>query len=199
MLKKRNLWLPLLCLATTALGQTRYVANVEESSIYWEGNMVLGGGHEGTVKLLSGVLILSEEGTATEGEFTLDMNTITSTDMGDEGGGLDDHLKNEDFFYVIIFPYANFSMTGWDGALVEGGTKTIGLQGNLTIKGTTHSINFPAQITHRADRLTATAELMIDRTLWGVNYKADNIFESAKDGIISNTIPLKLNLVFYAQ
>jgi len=199
MLKKRNLWLPLLCLTTVTLGQTRYVASVAESTIHWEGSMVLGGGHEGTVDLLSGVLLVSEEGVATAGEFTLDMNTIASTDMGDEGGGLDDHLKNEDFFYVIIFPYANFSITAWEGSLEENASQTVKLSGNLTVKGVTHPIEFPAQVSTQEGQLTASAELVIDRTRWGITYQQDNIFDTAKDGIISNSIPLKLNLVFYAQ
>ncbi|MEL6534058.1 MAG: YceI family protein [Bacteroidota bacterium] len=199
MLKKRNLWLPLLCLATTAWGQTRYVADTEASTIYWEGNMVLGGGHEGTVKLLSGVLLVSPEGLASEGEFTIDMRTITSTDMGEDGGGLDNHLKDEDFFYVIIFPYANFSMTSWGGKLKENSSETILLRGNLTVRGQTHPIEFPVVLTHSQEQLTATAELELDRTQYGITYKADNIFDSVKDGIIENTIPLKLNLVFHAQ
>lgn len=198
MFRKKILWLVLVFGTNTLLAQSRFVADVDTSNIFWEGTNIGGGGHDGFIKLLSGVLILNDKGLVTDGEFTIDMNTLKSTDVNG-GTGLDDHLKNEDFFHVWLHPYATFSITGWEGSLQAGKDSRALLTGNLTIKGISQVISFPAEITWQSGAMRAQSEFTIDRTRWGINYQSGSVFSALKDNIIRDEIALKLDLTLHAK
>ena len=68
--------------------------------------------------------------------------------------------------------------------------------GQLTIRGITHSINFPAIIKNENGVIKADAKIAIDRTKWGVNFQSKSICASLKDGIIADEVIIILRLVF---
>lgn len=82
---------------------------------------------------------------------------------------LTQHLKAEDFLDVGRFPHATFASTEVkEGAATEGATHTV--TGDLTIRGQTKRVTFPAAVQVGADRVTATSEFVIDRQDFGVTY-----------------------------
>ena len=105
---------------------------------------------------------------------------------------LDKHLKNDDFFGVEKFPTANFVIKK-----VEGNGADVKITGDLTIKGKTNSVSFPAKVTWNADKtVSAVAEkVVIDRTKYGIEYKSKSIFSSIGDNFIYDEFILNVKLV----
>jgi len=69
--------------------------------------------------------------------------------------------------------------------------------GDLTIRGITHEISFPAQITMDDQMIHAkTEEIVLDRTLWEVNYKSKSVFAELKDSFIKDEMIIKLDIHF---
>ncbi len=166
--------------------------NTEKSSIQWTGKKVLGQ-HTGKVKIQSGTLS-TNKGVLTGGEFTIDMTSITCEDLtdADYNKKLIGHLNSTDFFNVKEFPAANLKITK-----VLKSTKTpntYNLTGDLTIKGITNSITFPATFKAAGKGFTGNATFTIDRTLWDIKYRSTNFFEGLGDKAINNEIEFKVNL-----
>ena len=157
-----------------------------QSSLIWKGTKVTGF-HEGTVDIKSGSLLVDNEAIS-GGNFVLDMNTISSTDLeGEYKGNLDGHLKNEDFFNVTEFPEATFQITQ---VTAGSSANNVVIAGNLTIKGISKNVTFDADV----EELTETtvkvkADFNITRAEWGVNYSGK------QDDLISKEINFKVNLV----
>ena len=75
----------------------------ENSKVVWKGYKVTGS-HQGVIAIKSGQLTFNE-GRLTGGDFTIDMSTISNTDLeGEYKGKLEGHLKSDDFFGVEKFP-----------------------------------------------------------------------------------------------
>ncbi len=170
--------------------------NTSTSEIGWTGRKVLiNDAHNGNMKLKSGEVMLTNN-QITGGQFEIDMTSINNLDM--EGkpkkADLEGHLKSPDFFDVQKFPTAQFKIstvkpvTGVAGATHE-------ITGDLTLKGVTKPVTFPAQITMKDGMAEAVATLKIDRTVWGVKYASDKFFKNLGDKVIANEIDLNLKLV----
>ena len=167
-----------------------YTVDVAKSSISWEGKKFTGS-HTGTVNLTSGTLGFNGKKLA-EGGFVANMSTIKTMDGDKPNANLDKHLKSEDFFGVEKFPAANFVIK----KIVANGNNT-NVTGDLTIKGITNSITFPAVITWNADKtVTATAEkIVIDRTKYNIQYKSKSIFSDIGDNFIYDDFTFSVKLV----
>jgi polyisoprenoid-binding protein YceI len=76
------------------------------------------------------------------------------------------HLLSSDFFDAEHFPTATFESTRIDA----GGRATHTVTGNLTLRGHTHSLTFPADIRVEPHRVHARAEFTIDRRAFGIVY-----------------------------
>nr|MBA2320231.1 YceI family protein [Deltaproteobacteria bacterium] len=89
---------------------------------------------------------------------------------------LTEHLKKEDFFYVEKFPNASFASSAITSG-AEGGTHTVA--GDLTIRGQTKRVTFPATFTVTDPEVTAKAEFVINRQDFGITYpgKADDLVQ----------------------
>tara|TARA_Y100000766_G_scaffold124809_1_gene107250 strand:+ start:25014 stop:25610 length:597 start_codon:yes stop_codon:yes gene_type:complete len=160
---------------------------IKESKIIWEGSKVTGS-HEGTVNLESGFLNFKNEGLI-GGEFVLDMTSIVCTDLSGKGkASLENHLKNADFFDVNNYPTAELIILGAERISKEEYT----IKAEITIKEITQKIAFNAKI----DRKMARANLVIDRTLFGIIYKSGNFFKELADKAIYDEFKMKIELVF---
>ena len=95
--------------------------------------------------------------------FEADMTSLQS-----DKERLTKHLKDEDFFDVAHHPKATFAST----QIVEGGEgdATHTVTGNLTIRGNTKRVSFPAQVAVTAGEVKASTEFVIDRQDFGVTY-----------------------------
>ncbi len=164
-----------------------YTVDVTKSTITWEGKK-FAGSHNGTVGLTSGTLAFNGKKLA-EGGFIANMTTIKDAD---KNAGLEKHLKADDFFGVDKFPAANFVIKK-----VTGNGANVNVTGDLTIKGITNSITFPATIAWNADNtVTATADkITIDRTKFGVQYKSKSVFSNIGDNFIYDEFTLAVKLI----
>ncbi|MFA7446043.1 MAG: YceI family protein [Flavobacteriaceae bacterium] len=179
--------------ATESAEAVKFTVDTATSVIEWKGSKVVSGAHNGTLKLASGE-VSAKDGALEAGSFTMDMNTIEVLDLAgdpEKKGWLEGHLKGSEeekadhFFNVSQFPEAKFEITS-----VTGGT----IEGNLTLKGITKNVKFPATVTVSDSEVTIASETFtINRTEWNVNYGSGNVFKDlAADNVISDDIELKV-------
>lgn len=163
-----------------------YTLNPSQSTLKWTGRKKIGKTEEGTVLIAEGEITV-EDGKITGGKFTIDMNSISSTNLkGAMKEKLEGHLKSDDFFSVEEFPKANFEITK-----VEDGSVT----GNLTVKEITNAVSFPADIEISEDEITAKAQFEIDRSKWNVRYGSGSFFDNLGDDLILDEVGIELELI----
>jgi polyisoprenoid-binding protein YceI len=169
-----------------------YKVDVQKSTIAWTGKKVMGQ-HSGELKLSSGTIVTTGS-VPTKGGFVIDMTSLSNTDLPDaeSKGKLLGHLKSEDFFGVEKYPSAQFVAT----KITAAGAGKVNVSGNLTIKGITNPISFPATYTVAGNTLTATAQnVKVDRTKYSIKYGSKSFFESIGDKAIDDEFILNISLV----
>jgi len=169
---------------------------MDSGTLNWTGSKALGSSHQGTINVSKGTLGLTTDGKITTGNFTIDMTSITNTDLavGQGKEKLEGHLKAGDFFDVAKFPTGSFTILKVEPVK---GTPSIthNVTGNLTLKGVKKSITIPANIAMVGGKITAvTSSFTIDRTAWGIQYGSGSFADLAKDKIINDDIALVLQL-----
>jgi len=164
-----------------------YKVDASKSSITWVGKK-LTGSHNGTIDLQSGSLSFNGKKLA-GGNFVIDMTTIKDAD---KSANLEKHLKADDFFGTDKFASSTFTIKK-----VAGNGNTVNVTGDLTIKGITNSITFPATLVWNADgSVTASADkVSVDRTKYGIKYKSKSIFPEIGDKMINDEFELAIKLV----
>lgn len=174
-----------------------------DSKVQWRGVKPTGE-HVGTVDITDGQVKVAD-GAVSSGGITIDLNSIVNHDLeGDMNARLVGHLKSEDFFYTEQYPTAQFdiiSIKEFTGAASEGDvTPTHEVTGNLTMRGETKSITFPAAISVSGNEVNVnTNEFAVDRTNWGINFKSKKIFAELKDDFINDMINMKFDVTFVAE
>jgi len=115
---------------------------------------------------------------------TVDMASLTA-----DVEKLTGHLKSPDFFNVEAHPTSTFVSTGVvAGSDTEGASHTV--TGELTMVGKTNVVTFPATLSTDADgTITANAEFVIDRQLWGIAYTG------MPDDLIKDNVALTITVV----
>ncbi|SEG09900.1 YceI family protein [Algoriphagus boritolerans] len=200
-----------------ATGQT-LALKTDETVIAWRGYKPTGQ-HFGKIPATTGELVVAD-GTIKGGTFTFDITGLTIEDMeaGTENHGkLFSHLQSADFFDAANYPTATFEITGVEpftaGDKVEDKEEFISentpnsasslspespthwISGNLTMRGTTKNIKFPAAVTIADGTVKAKAGFNIDRTAWGLAYGDEaTAVDKAKDQFIYNTVSLVLDV-----
>ena len=158
------------------------------STVQWTGKKVTGS-HTGTINVKSGALEF-DNGNLTGGNIVIDMNSIVCTDLS--GGGAEKlvgHLKSDDFFGVENHPTAELNITKVEMNRDAG---TYEITADITIKGTTKSINFPATI----GKGEATSTVTIDRTEFDIRYGSGSFFDNLGDKTIYDDFELVINLQY---
>ena len=159
----------------------------ENSKVVWKGYKVTGS-HQGTIAIKAGHLNFDKD-KLTGGRFSIDMSTITNTDLeGEYKGKLEGHLKSDDFFGVEKFPTASLIFT----KVKSTGKNSYEVTGDITIKGKTDSVTFDISIYGNK----ATASLKIDRTKFDVRYGSASFFDGLKDKAIYDDFDLVADLEF---
>jgi polyisoprenoid-binding protein YceI len=159
-----------------------YTIDTEKSKVIWKGNMLGMYSHEGTLDFLSGTFSM-KDGEPLNGEFKVDMTSITPTDDGydpEAGKGpevLVGHLSSDDFFNVSEFKTA--------GLTVNGGKMS------LTVRDKTHPVelkdfNFKEQ----GDLAEVEGKLTFDRKKFNVSFD-----HPAKEMVLSDDIEVTVQLV----
>ncbi|WP_194775815.1 YceI family protein [Pararhodonellum marinum] len=162
-----------------------------ESTLTWKATK-LTGGHHGKV-LLDEANLNMDAGKLTGGSFVIDMASITCEDLTNEASNkrLVDHLKSDDFFSVDNYPKSNFVITE---AKSSNGTD-YEVTGNLTIKGVTKPVSFPAKVQLENGKYVALAAITFDRTQYDIKYRSGNYFENLADKLIYDEVQLDVKLV----
>ena len=186
--------------ASAGEGSVTYTID-SNSSVEWTAGHLMGIGatHNGTITLSDGTLNV-EDGNITAGNFTIDMGTISVSDLTPETGSekLVGHLGKPEFFDVQNYPTAKFEITGSE--VKKDGDNTHVITGNLTLKDSTRSVSIPAAVSMDGDMITASGEVAINRLDWGINFhsKEQDMTEAAikatENGIVDKVIGLKINL-----
>jgi polyisoprenoid-binding protein YceI len=180
---------------TTVLKASALTVDPSKSTMTWHAKKV-GGEHTGNVKIAKGVLNV-ESNKLLSGNFVMDMTSIDDTDITNEtfNKKLTDHLKSEDFFSVEKHPTSTFKIT--KAAPIAGakqGEANHTITGDLTIKGITHPISFPATVKISGNSAEATAKFDVDRTKYDIKYRAA-LIGTAADKIIDDNFTIDLKVV----
>lgn len=172
---------------------TLFDVDKELSNIDWKGYKVFKSentSHFGTLKFSEGEIGVKDN-QIVSGKFVADMHSLANVDLADNKDAsekLDGHLKSADFFNVEKYPTATFEITKITPT-AESDYNSI-IEGNLTIKETTKSVNFNANITIDNKQISLSTEPTdIDRTLFGVEFQSP-----IENGVIKNEMTLQINL-----
>lgn len=178
--------------APIAFGKTVEI-DPAKSKVGWTGKKVAGQ-HNGTVSVKSGQVDL-EGDTLKGGEVLIDMSSIKNEDLKDPefNAKLTGHLKSDDFFGVEQHPTSKFKISSIK-ALKGKKDATHEISGDLTIKGVTHPVSFPAKIEVKDGTASAKGKLKIDRTKYNVKYGSGKFFENLGDKMINDEFELDLDL-----
>ncbi len=181
-----------LLLASDNADEVRTMQVVKsESSIWWKGYKV-GGDHEGFVDIKSGHLEFNSDGMLTGGNFVIDMNTISCTDLtGDMNARLVNHLKSDDFFDVEKHPEAYLEITR---VISRGEPGDYRIVANLTVKDITDEIRFNTILQDKGGMKVGTAEMKIDRSIYDVRFGSGTFFSNLGDRTIHDEFDIKVTL-----
>jgi polyisoprenoid-binding protein YceI len=182
--------------ATVAAPAPAYKLQPQLSTLGWEGKAVTHG-HVGTMQFTDGELVVKGNNIV-GGTVTVNMKSMVATDIKDaeSQGKFVGHMSSDDFFGVATYPTSTFkiaSVTPIKGAAANADNVTIA--GDLTIKGVTQRISFPAKAGVKDGVAAATGKVTIDRTKFGLKYGSKSFFESIGDKAIYDTFDLTFNVI----
>ncbi len=162
-----------------------YTVDTERSTIDWTAKKV-GGGHTGTIKITSGSLVHNGK-SLTKGSFLINMASITS-----DNARVTTHLKSDDFFAAEKNPNSKFEIT----KVTPAGANRVNIAGNLTIKGITQPITFPATVKAQKNIIVAVANgIRVDRTKYDIKFRSKTFFLDIGDRAVDDEFELNINLV----
>lgn len=197
---------------------TSISVNADNSVVTWIGSKPAGK-HNGTIAVAGGE-VLVQNGTVVGGSFDIDINSLTVLDLpadSEWNEKLRGHLMSADFFDAENYPSAQFEITGatpfaqaelsadkdefeteyapasLSEVMVENPTHFI--SGNLTMRGITKNITFPAWVSLENGVVKAKANFNINRTDWQLMYQDESsVADKAKDKFIYNTVNVGFEL-----
>lgn len=181
--------------AVVPTGQA-FVVDTARSYVKFTGHGV-GKNHPGTFKFNYGAVAVDKD-SLSGGTFVINIKSMQMEQKGvDITTKLKPHLLSGDFFDAEKFGTAAFEITNVvpykpkdaEKSLVEGANFYI--SGNLTLKGVTKNVSFPAHVDLDGNSLKAKSNFDIDRRQWQMNYGND---KTLGDKFISETVNIELYL-----
>jgi len=173
-----------------------YKVQPQLSTLGWEGKAVTHG-HNGTAQISNGELMVNGN-QLVGGTVTVDMTTVKTTDIKDADSNTKfmGHINSDDFFSTSKFPTATFKITKvayLKGAAADANNANI--TGDLTIKGKTNSITFPAKVGVKNGVAAASGTATVDRTKYDIKYGSKSFFEGIGDKAIYDDFTLSFNVI----
>jgi len=178
--------------ATTSLAKDiSYRVVTDQSTVTWEGRKVVGGAHQGNVKVKDGTVTLTD-GKVKSGEVTIDLTSIANEDIKDADNNkkLVNHLNSPDFFDTKTYPTASLTLTS--STPQKGGTQAV--KGTLTIRGKTSPIELTAMEDTKGTTKTIKTDFTFDRTKFDVKYNSGKFFANLGDKIIADEVKVSVAL-----
>jgi polyisoprenoid-binding protein YceI len=199
--RKNVLYSLILILAGPVLAQQKqdavvYQLDVKKSKLFWKAPK---NRHNGFILFNSGTLSNFTDGKPTRGAFSINMNSMRSTDETSvtDRKRVDDKLRSEEFFAVSKYPVATIVVSK---IIPESNGTTFKVYGELTIKDVTKPIEFTTIMKQNGSIITATANVNISRANWNINHQPEpgswDLVGGLKDKLVDNDIPVSLELVF---
>lgn len=156
------------------------------SKLTWFGKKVASG-HTGHVKLQNGTLKFNDKNELTGGQFTIDMTSMTTTDLqGEWADKLIGHLKSDDFFSTEKYKTSTLVLKD----VKKTAANKYKVTGDLTIKGTTAPVTFDADVNGKE----AKGKVVFDRTKYNVQYSSGKFFQNLGDKLILDEVELDVDL-----
>ena len=97
---------------------------------------------------------------------------------------LEKHLMAEDFFFADSFPNAILEIKNHRQTINDKSENIDQIIADLTIRGITHEINFPFQISQANSIFNAEGKINVNRTLFNIKYKSGTFFKDLGDRMI---------------
>jgi polyisoprenoid-binding protein YceI len=165
-----------------------------QSNIDWTGKKVTGA-HNGTISIKAGTFALNDD-KLIGGNFIIDTTSIKILDITDPATNAQfaGHLFSEDFFATDNFPEATFTTTRVDHI----NNDDYLVIGDLTIKGITHPVSFPADVLITNNAIKASGKILVDRTKYDMKFRSGNFFSNLGDTLIYNEFELDVKLTALA-
>ena len=182
--------------AKMATNAAAYKLQPQLSTLGWEGKAVTHG-HVGTMQFNGGELLVKGNAVV-GGSAVVDMKTMKATDIkeADSQAKFVGHMSGDDFFGAEKFPTSTFkivTVTPIKGAAKDADNATI--TGDMTIKGVTQRLSFPAKVGVKDGVAAATGKVTIDRTKYGLKYGSKSFFDSLGDKAINDNFDLTFNVI----
>jgi polyisoprenoid-binding protein YceI len=148
---------------TASQSAAKYTFDQSTSKVTFVGSKVTGK-HDGGFNTFKGAVDVVD-GAPEKSRVTVDIDSDSITTDTEKLTG---HLKSPDFFDTKAHPKATFVSTEVKKGGEKGASHTV--TGNLTIKGITKSVTFPATINVAGDNASVDAEFAINRRDFSLNY-----------------------------
>ena len=171
-----------------------YVLDTANSKIHWNC------AHHGLLKFKKGTILLQKE-LPIEANFTIDMESITNTDIDSKllQGTLQNVLKSIEFFNTKVYPEAYFESHSIDR--ISGNDYKI--TGDFIIFDTGICHDFKGTIELKNDSLYFnTKTIILNRIHWGVFYGSannPNPKEEEEGFVVTDTILLDAHIQAYVK
>jgi polyisoprenoid-binding protein YceI len=163
----------------TAFEGETFEVSSDGSLLTWTGSTILKK-EKGTIEIYDGSFNIYNGNLS--GVISFDMNTIKS----EAGEGLDNHLKNADFFAADRYLISQLVIDSYEGET---------LYGELTIKGIPQPVSFGVNLAIQEGSVSIEGSVDIDRTLWGIEYNSSSVFSDLGDKAINDTITLDVSIL----
>ena len=169
-----------------------YAVDTEASTIEWYGERPAGGSESGVVQIADGQLTF-DGSELVDGTMVIDMTSIEPTSKtGEMLNKLTGHLMSDDFFGVETYPTANLVIKSATPTDVENQYTVVA---DLTIKETTDEIEFLTDVVVGDGTLSATADIVVDRSIYDIQYGSGSFFDNLGDDLISDEMQMTVTLV----
>ncbi|WP_133256935.1 YceI family protein [Hymenobacter edaphi] len=168
-----------------------YAAQPQLSTLGWVAKKV-GGQHNGAVPLKEGAVQVKGK-QIVGGTFTFDVAGLTVADS--QSPRLLAHLKSDDFFSTEKNPTATFVITSLKTTKPDAAGNNAEVTGNLTIKGITQAISFPAKVGVKDGVAAASGTATVDRTKFDIKFRSKSLLDTAADKVIDDNFTLNFNVV----
>jgi polyisoprenoid-binding protein YceI len=198
------LWTPTVSTAGKLVGppaskpaaDATYKVQPQLSALGWQAQAITHG-HNGSLQFAGGTLLVRGN-QLVGGTITVDMKSVKALDIKDEveNAKFITHMHSDDFFSTAKFPTASFKITKVTpiaGAAADANNATI--TGDLTIKGITHPLTFPAKVGVKNGVAAASGTATVDRTQYNVRFGSKSFFEGIGDQAIYDDFLLGFNIV----
>lgn len=189
-MKKIFIALAMILVFNGSASAETYSVDPAASGVKWQASKVTGK-HDGRINISSGVIVF-EEGVFTGGDAVVDVTSLVVDDILDaeNNAKLTRHLKSDDFFDAANHPQASIKVTSAEPSAGD----VYNVTADVTIKGITKSVTFPATIRKTEKGVEASAAITLDRTDFDIRYGSGKFFENLGDRMIHDTFTLSVSI-----